>query len=99
VEALSPGGVLHPLQEAFRDHHALQCGLCTPGMLLTAVDLLARNPAPSAGEVREELSGNLCRCTGYQRIVSAVLDAAARLRGGRPAAGAAAGWADHPPQP
>jgi carbon-monoxide dehydrogenase small subunit len=99
VEALSPGGVLHPLQEAFRDHHALQCGFCTPGMLLTAVDLLARNPAPSAGEVREELSGNLCRCTGYQRIVAAVLDAAARLRGARPAAGAAAGWADHPPQP
>ncbi len=99
VEALSPGGVLHPLQEAFRDHHALQCGFCTPGMLLTALDLLARNPEPSADEVREELSGNLCRCTGYQRIVAAVRDAATRLRGGGPTAGAAAGWADHPPRP
>jgi carbon-monoxide dehydrogenase small subunit len=80
VEALAPGGPLHPLQEAFRDHHALQCGFCTPGMLLAALDLLARNPSPAADEVREELSGNLCRCTGYQRIVDAVLDAAARIR-------------------
>jgi carbon-monoxide dehydrogenase small subunit len=86
VEALSPGGALHPLQEAFRDHHALQCGFCTPGMLLAALDLLNRNPSPSAGEVREELSGNLCRCTGYQRIVDAVLDAAARIRGARTSA-------------
>jgi carbon-monoxide dehydrogenase small subunit len=83
VEALASGGALHPLQEAFRDHHALQCGFCTPGMLLAAVDLVARNPSPAADEVREELSGNLCRCTGYQRIVEAVLDAAARMRGGR----------------
>jgi carbon-monoxide dehydrogenase small subunit len=82
VEALASGGALHPLQEAFRDHHALQCGFCTPGMLLAAVDLVARNPSPAADEVREELSGNLCRCTGYQRIVEAVLDAAARMRGG-----------------
>jgi aerobic carbon-monoxide dehydrogenase small subunit len=81
VEGLARGGALHPLQEAFRDHHALQCGFCTPGMLLAAVDLLARNPAPTAAEVREELSGNLCRCTGYGRIVDAVLDAAGRLRG------------------
>ena len=81
VEALARGGVLHPLQEAFRDHHALQCGFCTPGMLLAAVDLLARIPAPTAAEVREELSGNLCRCTGYGRIVDAVLDAAGRMRG------------------
>jgi aerobic carbon-monoxide dehydrogenase small subunit len=81
VEALARGGALHPLQEAFRDHHALQCGFCTPGMLLAAVDLLARNPAPTAAEVREELSGNLCRCTGYGRIVDAVLDAAGRMRG------------------
>jgi carbon-monoxide dehydrogenase small subunit len=87
VEALSPGGgTLHPLQEAFRDHHALQCGFCTPGMLLAALDLLARNPSPAAGEVREELSGNLCRCTGYHRIVDAVLDAAARIRGARTSA-------------
>jgi carbon-monoxide dehydrogenase small subunit len=82
VEALASGGALHPLQEAYRDHHALQCGFCTPGMLLAAVDLVARNPSPAADEVREELSGNLCRCTGYQRIVEAVLDAAARMRGG-----------------
>ena len=81
VEALARGGPLHPLQEAFRDHHALQCGFCTPGMLLAAVDLLARNPAPTAAEVREDLSGNLCRCTGYGRIVDAVLDAAGRMRG------------------
>ena len=81
VEALAHGGALHPLQEAFRDHHALQCGFCTPGMLLAAVDLLARNPAPTAAEVREDLSGNLCRCTGYGRIVDAVLDAAGRMRG------------------
>jgi aerobic carbon-monoxide dehydrogenase small subunit len=81
VEALARSGALHPLQEAFRDHHALQCGFCTPGMLLAAVDLLARNPAPTAAEVREDLSGNLCRCTGYGRIVDAVLDAAGRMRG------------------
>ncbi|HEX3606267.1 MAG TPA: (2Fe-2S)-binding protein [Candidatus Dormibacteraeota bacterium] len=80
VEALAPGGgELHPLQEAFRDHHALQCGFCTPGMLLAALDLLARSPSPSADEVREELAGNLCRCTGYQRIIAAVLDGAARM--------------------
>jgi len=78
VEGLARGGVLHPLQAAFRDHHAVQCGFCTPGMLLAALDLLARSPAPTAAEVREELSGNLCRCTGYGRIVDAVLDAAAR---------------------
>ena len=80
VEGLAAGGALHPLQEAFRDHHALQCGFCTPGMLLAALDLLARIPAPTGAEVREELSGNLCRCTGYGRIVDAVLDAAGRMR-------------------
>jgi carbon-monoxide dehydrogenase small subunit len=80
VEGLATGGALHPLQAAFRDHHALQCGFCTPGMLLAAVDLCGRIPTPSPDEVREELSGNLCRCTGYQRIVEAVLDAAARMR-------------------
>jgi aerobic carbon-monoxide dehydrogenase small subunit len=80
VEGLASGGELHPLQEAFRDHHALQCGFCTPGMLLAALELLARDPAPTAEVVREELSGNICRCTGYRPIVDAVLDAAARLR-------------------
>jgi carbon-monoxide dehydrogenase small subunit len=71
---------LHPLQEAFSDHHGLQCGFCTPGMLTTMVEFLRDKPAPSEREVREALSGNLCRCTGYQGVVAAVLDAAQRLR-------------------
>jgi carbon-monoxide dehydrogenase small subunit len=71
---------LPPLQAAFRDRGAVQCGFCTPGMLVVLSDFLARNPDPSADEVREALRGNLCRCTGYQRIVEATLDAAARLR-------------------
>jgi carbon-monoxide dehydrogenase small subunit len=80
VEGLAGSdGTLHPLQESFSAHHALQCGFCTPGMLLTALDLLARQPTPSRREVREALSANLCRCTGYQQIVDAVVDAA---RGG-----------------
>ena len=70
---LASGETLHPLQEAFRAHHALQCGFCTPGMLCAAVDLLRRNPSPTEAEVRDELRGNLCRCTGYQHIVDAVL--------------------------
>jgi aerobic carbon-monoxide dehydrogenase small subunit len=82
IEGLSAGGGsgLHPVQQAFADNHGLQCGFCTPGMVLATVDLLGRNPSPTAAEVREELSGNLCRCTGYGKIVAAVLDAAARLR-------------------
>ena len=75
------GGALHPLQEAFRDRHGLQCGFCTPGMLMTLLEFLDENPSPSETEVREAISGNLCRCTGYQGIVAAALDAAARLRG------------------
>ena len=74
-------GTLHPLQEAFRDRHGLQCGFCTPGMLMTLLEFLDENPAPTEAEVREAISGNLCRCTGYQGIVAAALDAAARLRG------------------
>jgi aerobic-type carbon monoxide dehydrogenase small subunit (CoxS/CutS family) len=70
---------LHPIQEAFRDNHGLQCGYCTPGMLMTLVEFLGENPKPSAAEVRDAISGNLCRCTGYHRIVDAALDAAARL--------------------
>ena len=86
VEGLAPErGRLDPLQEAFRAAHGLQCGYCTPGILLTMKAFLAENPSPSEGEVREALSGNLCRCTGYQHIVDAVLLAAARLRGGSPA--------------
>ena len=86
VEGIAGAGeTLHPLQEAFRDRHGLQCGFCTPGMLMTLLEFLDENPAPSETEVREAISGNLCRCTGYQGIVEAALDAAARLRGESPA--------------
>ncbi len=77
IEGLAPAGELHPVQAAFWDQHALQCGYCTPGMIMTAVQLLERNPNPSEPEVRRALEGNLCRCTGYQNIVRAVLSAAA----------------------
>ncbi|WP_238018798.1 (2Fe-2S)-binding protein [Dactylosporangium sp. AC04546] len=81
VEGLAgPGGELHAVQQAFHELHALQCGFCTPGMIMSAVDLLRDNPDPSDAEVREGLSGNLCRCTGYQNIVRAVQSAAAALR-------------------
>jgi len=83
VEGIAPGpGRLHPLQEAFRDHHGLQCGFCTPGMLTTLMEFLRDNPDPSEQDVRIAISGNLCRCTGYQGIVDAALDAARRLRTG-----------------
>lgn len=75
VEGITPEDGLSPLQNAFRRHHALQCGFCTPGMLMTATALLDRNPHPSAEEVRDALSGNICRCTGYIPIVEAVVDA------------------------
>jgi aerobic-type carbon monoxide dehydrogenase small subunit (CoxS/CutS family) len=74
-------GMLHPLQQAFRDTHALQCGYCTPGILMTLTAFLEQQPDPAEVEVRQALSGNLCRCTGYQHIVDAVLLAAARMRG------------------
>jgi len=77
VEGLAEDGALHPLQQAFWDHHALQCGYCTPGMLMTAYELLQTNPAPNEAEVREAISGNVCRCTGYVHIVRAILAAAA----------------------
>ena len=80
VEGLAPAGGLHPLQEALRDHHGLQCGFCTPGMLTTLVEFLRENPDPTAEDVRVAISGNLCRCTGYQGIIDAALDAAKRLR-------------------
>ena len=83
IEGLMKDGVLHPLQEAFRQHHGLQCGFCTPGMLLTALDLLRVKPDPSEAEVREGLSAVLCRCTGYHGIVKAVQAAAPVLRGAR----------------
>jgi len=86
IEGLrGPDGRLHPVQEAFHRQHALQCGYCTPGMIMTTVDLLAENPDPSDTEIREGLEGNLCRCTGYQNIVRAVHDAAAAMREGVPA--------------
>ena len=80
VEGLAQGGQLHPIQQAFHEEHGLQCGFCTPGMMLTAKALLAENPDPTEDEVRWALSGNLCRCTGYQNIVKSVLWAAAKLR-------------------
>jgi carbon-monoxide dehydrogenase small subunit len=76
IEGLGQGAALHPLQAAFREHHALQCGFCTPGMILSALDLLACIPNPNAEEVRGWLEGNFCRCTGYQNIVAAVLSLA-----------------------
>lgn len=81
VEGLAAGDDLHPMQEAFRDHHALQCGFCTPGMVLTAVSLVEANPDPSEEDIRHGLEGNLCRCTGYLNIIEAVRDGAARMRG------------------
>jgi carbon-monoxide dehydrogenase small subunit len=76
IEGVGSPGALHPLQQAFRDTHAFQCGFCTPGFLMTAVALLRDNPSPSETEVREALSGNICRCTGYESIVRGVLQAA-----------------------
>lgn len=81
VEGLANGNdALHPIQEAFTEAHALQCGFCTPGILMTVSELLKRNPDPSDDEIRDGLSGNLCRCTGYQNIIKAVQIAAVRLR-------------------
>ncbi len=79
VEGLSKDGQLHPLQEAFMDNYAVQCGYCTPGMLMSAKALLDQNPNPNEEEIRDGLHGNICRCTGYVKIVDAVLDAASRL--------------------
>jgi aerobic carbon-monoxide dehydrogenase small subunit len=78
VEGLAPPGELHPVQQAFRAEHGLQCGFCTPGMVMAAVSLLAENPKPTEQQVREGLEGNLCRCTGYHNIVRAVLAASER---------------------
>ena len=80
VEGLAQGGTLHPLQQGFWDQHGLQCGYCTPGMLLTAYVLLKHNPNPTEAEIREGLAGNLCRCTGYQNIVKAVQQASEVMR-------------------
>jgi carbon-monoxide dehydrogenase small subunit len=76
---MKSGGKLHPMQQAFSDQHGLQCGYCTPGMMATAIAFLKQNPQPTEAEIRDALSGNLCRCTGYNNIVKAVMQAAAEL--------------------
>ena len=81
IEGMADGEELHPLQKKFLEHAALQCGICTPGILVTAKNLLERNPDPTETEIRYWLAGNLCRCTGYDKIVRAVLDTAAEMRG------------------
>ena len=88
VEGLSDGNRLHPIQQAFVDVGAVQCGYCTPGMVLAARALLARNPRPTEADVRRAISGNLCRCTGYQKIVEAILDASRRMGEGAAEGGA-----------
>ena len=85
VEGLAQDGELHPMQKAFHECHALQCGYCTPGMIMQAIDFLGDNPDPSEEEVREGIEGNLCRCTGYQNIVRAVQGAAQKMKPGVPA--------------
>ena len=87
ADGMGDSGRWHPVQRAFQQHHGLQCGYCTPGMVMAAVDLLRRNPSPTEDQVRHGLEGNLCRCTGYQNIVKAVLSAAAELRGEGPLPG------------
>ena len=81
IEGVATNGALHPMQAAFKEHHGLQCGFCTPGMVLSGLDLVSRNPDPSEGDVREWLEGNLCRCTGYHNIVKAVQAAASEMGG------------------
>jgi carbon-monoxide dehydrogenase small subunit len=82
IEGLAREGELHPLQRAFVEHHGLQCGFCTPGLILTAVDLLSRDPDPTDETIRHSLRGNLCRCTGYQPVVESIRAAGAEMRGG-----------------
>ncbi|MFQ5408143.1 MAG: (2Fe-2S)-binding protein [Anaerolineales bacterium] len=82
IEGLAQNGTLHPMQQAFWDNHGLQCGYCTPGMIMTAVDLVQNNPHPTDADIRHGLEGNLCRCTGYQNIVKSVMAAAEAMGGG-----------------
>ena len=79
IEGLATNGKMHPMQDSFKKHHGLQCGFCTPGMVMSAVDLLQKNKNPSEQEIRDWLEGNICRCTGYQGIVAAVKDAASKM--------------------
>ena len=81
IEGLAKGDTLHPMQEAFRDNHGLQCGFCTPGMVMTAIDMVRNNASPSEDEIRHGLEGNICRCTGYHNIVKAVKAGAAAMKG------------------
>ncbi len=81
IEGLAKNGTLHPMQEAFRENHGLQCGFCTPGMIMSALDLVATNPDPSEAQIREWLEGNICRCTGYHNIVKAIKAGAQAMRG------------------
>jgi len=81
IEAMADGDQMHPIQDAFHRNHGLQCGYCTPGMVMAAASLLQENPTPTEAEVREALEGNLCRCTGYQNIVKSILDAAGSMSG------------------
>ena len=82
IEGLANGDELHPMQAAFRENHGLQCGFCTPGMVMSAIDLVQENPDPSEKEIREWLEGNLCRCTGYHNIVKSIEAGAKAMRGG-----------------
>ena len=84
IEGLATGDALHPIQQAFWEKHGLQCGFCTPGMVMTLVQVLERNPDPTEADVRAGIAGNLCRCTGYENIVEAAMHAAAAMRAGRP---------------
>jgi carbon-monoxide dehydrogenase small subunit len=84
IEGLADGETLHPMQNAFWEKHGLQCGFCTPGMIMTAVDLLSRNPDPTDDQIRHAIEGNFCRCTGYQNIVAAIRHAAETMRSGAP---------------
>ncbi len=81
IEGLATNGELHPMQAAFHEHHGLQCGFCTPGMIMSAIDLVKRHPNPDEDTIRHQLEGNLCRCTGYHNIVKAVQDAAGKMGG------------------
>ncbi len=93
IEGLAKNGTLHPVQQGFWEKHGLQCGFCTPGMIMAAADLLARNPDPTDQEIRHAIEGNVCRCTGYQNIVAAIREAASLMAAGGASAGAASAGA------
>lgn len=92
IEGLRQNGRLHPVQQGFWEEHGLQCGYCTPGMIMAAVELIERNPTPSVDEIRHGIEGNLCRCTGYQHIINAVKNAARKTRAQKARATASSSW-------